>query len=111
MKPFSEIQERFLLTTAIVGFMVPNGLFVYHSLLHPAAFQTALANPVALLFMAEALLLMLLLAWLIHHLGFRSPGWLAFIIMSLVGSMAFSVPAFLFLASRKASSNSASVAE
>ena len=55
-----------------------------------------------MLFITEAFLLMLFFAWLIRHLGFRSPGWLAFLIMSLVGSMVFSVPAFLYLVSRKA---------
>lgn len=85
-----------------MGLVVPNGLFLYHSLVQPAALLAALSNPVALVFLAEAFLLMLVLAWLIHHLGFRSPGWLAFLIMSLAGSMAFSVPAFLYLVSRKA---------
>jgi len=51
---------------------------------------------VALVFIIEAFLLMFLFAWVIRYLGFRSPGWLAFIIMSLLGSMVFSVPAFLF---------------
>lgn len=56
----------------------------------------------ALVLITEAFLLMFLFAWLIHHLKFRSPGWLAFIVMSHVGSMVFSVPAFLYLASRNA---------
>ena len=104
MQLFTRTQKNFLIAMAIFGLVVPNGLFLYYSLFAPAALRAALANPVALVFMFEAFFLMVLLAWLIHHRGFRLPGWLAFIIMSLAGSMAFSVPAFLYLTSRKAGS-------
>ena len=104
MKPFSRTQESILLALAIFGLIVPNGSFLYYSFVAPATHHAALTNPVALVFITEAFLLMFLFAWLIRHLGFGSPGWLAFIIMSLVGSMVFSVPAFLYLASRKARS-------
>lgn len=100
MKPFSATQEKLLLALAVFGLIVPNGFFLYYSLVAPAALHSALGNPVALVFITEAFLLMFLFAWMIRYLGFRSPGWLAFIIMSLLGSMVFSVPAFLYLASR-----------
>jgi fatty-acid desaturase len=103
MKPFTPTNEKFLIVLAIFGLLVPNGVFLYYFLFAPSVLHAAFANPVALVFMLEALLLMIFFAWLIHHRGFRSPGWLAFIIMSLVGSMAFSVPAFLYLSSRKTS--------
>lgn len=106
MKAFTKKQETFLLVLAIFGFIVPNGCFLYYSLTAPAIVSAALNNPVSLAFIAEAFLLMFLLAWLIRQSGYRSPGWLAFIVMSLVGSMAFSVPAFLYFASRKKRSTS-----
>lgn len=84
------------------GLVVPNGLFLYYFLFAPAVLSAAFANPVALVFMFEAFLLMILFAWFIHHRGYHSPGWLAFLVMSLAGSMVFSVPAFLYLSSRKA---------
>lgn len=102
MKPFSRTQERLLLALAVFGLIVPNGVFLYYSLVAPAALHAALRNPVALVFITEAFLLMFLFAWVIHRLGLRGPGWLGFIVMSLVGSMVFSVPAFLYLASRHA---------
>jgi len=102
MQPFTSPQERLLLGLAIFGLVVPNGVFLYYSIAQPAALHAALANPAALVFVVEAFILMFLFAWLIHRSGFRSPGWLAFIIMSLVGSMVFSVPAFLYLTSRHA---------
>lgn len=94
--------EKVLLGLAIFGLVVPNGVFLYYSLLEPAVLRAALANPVALVFIIEAFFLMALLAWLIHRLGLRSPGWPAFILMSLAGSMVFSVPAFLYLSSCRA---------
>ncbi len=102
MKPFTTSQEKLLLALAVFGLIVPNGFFLYYSFLAPASLYAALSNPIALVFIAEAFLIMFLFAWVIRHFGFRSPGWLAFIIMSLVGSMVFSVPAFLYLASHNA---------
>ncbi len=100
MKPFTETQEKLFLGLALFGLIIPNGFFLYYSLVAPASLHAALTNPIALVFITEAVLLMFLFAWLIHRWGIRSPGWLAFIIMSVVGSMVFSVPAFLNLASR-----------
>lgn len=102
MTPFTSAQEKCLLGLAIFGLTVPNGLFLYHAIFNPDIMRAALANPIAQVFIAEAFLLMFLFAWFIHRQGFRSPGWLAFIIMSLVGSMVFSIPAFLYLLNRKA---------
>jgi hypothetical protein len=109
MKPFSRGQEKALLALAIFGLIVPNGVFLYFSFIHATALHEALNNPIALVFMTEAFLLMLLFAWLIRQLGFHSPGWLVFLIMSLVGSLVFSVPAFLYLASRRARIGSAAL--
>jgi hypothetical protein len=89
-----------LLALALFGLFVPNGVFLYCFFATPEVVKAALGNPVALVFMAEAMLLMLLFAWIVPRLGLRSPAWTIFILASLVGSLAFSVPAFLYLASR-----------
>ena len=102
MKPFTESQEKLLLGLSIFGLSVPNGVFLYYAFTAPAVLQGAMANPVSLVFIVEAFVLMFLFAWLIHRQGIKSPGWFAFILMSLIGSMLFSVPACLYLASRKA---------
>lgn len=101
MKPFSILQERMLAILATFGFLVPNGIFVYASM-QADVLRVALSNPIALMFIIEALFLMALFAWLIHRSGNKYPGWQAFIILSVLGSMAFSVPAYLYLASRRA---------
>lgn len=100
MHPFTPIQERLLAGLAFFGLCVPNGIFLYYSLVRPDVLGAALANPVALVFIAEAFILMFLFAWLIRRQGLRSPGWFAFVVLSLVGSMVFSIPAFLYLSSR-----------
>jgi hypothetical protein len=102
MKPFTETQEKLLLGLSIFGLIVPNGAFLYYAFAAQQTLQEAMANPVSLVFIIEAFVLMFLSAWLIHRQGIKSPGWLAFILMSLIGSMIFSVPACLYLASRKA---------
>jgi len=38
------------------------------------------------------------LAWMIRTRGFRWPGWILFLVMTLVGGLAFAVFAFLLLA-------------
>ena len=106
MKPFSNSQNRLLLTFALFGLIVPNGIFLYYSLRAPATLYAALGNPVSLVFIGEAFFLMFLFAWVLRHWGIRAPGWFAFIAMSLIGSMIFSVPTFLYFASRNAARRS-----
>jgi hypothetical protein len=102
MKTFATTEEKLLFALAIFGLVVPNGLFIYYFLFFPAVLWASFSNPIALVFMIEAFVLMILFGWLIHYHDYRSPGWLAFIVMSLIGSMAFSVPFFLYLTSRRA---------
>lgn len=101
MLSFSQPQRTLLLVMAIFGLVVPNGAFVYLSITRWDLVVSAMTNPIALVFIVEAFALMFLFAWLIHRQGLKAPGWLAFIIMSLLGSMMFSVPACLWLWSRE----------
>jgi hypothetical protein len=75
MKPFSRGQEKALLALAIFGLIVPSGVFLYFSLIDATALHKALINPIALVFMTEAFLLMLLFAWLIRWVCVRPGGW------------------------------------
>ena len=90
-----------LYLVAALGLFGLNGVFLYYALLHPQVMTDALANPIGLVFILEAFLMMGLLTWLIAQLGLRRPGWAAFVVLSMVGSLAFSVPAFLLLHLRK----------
>jgi hypothetical protein len=86
---------------AAVGLLVLNSVFLYYAFAHPDVLAEAAQNPISAVFQLEAFLLLALAAWLIHRLGLRRPGWLAFVVMSLAGTLAFSVPAFLLLHLRK----------
>lgn len=86
-----------LLVAAILGFVVFNLPYLYFAFLQPEVQSAALANGVALVFMGEALFLLLLFALLMGLLGLKRPGWLFFVAMSILGSMAFSVPLQLYL--------------
>ena len=100
MKPFTAGQERFLLVLAVFGFLVPNGIFLYQAVADPDAVRASFSNPIAIVLWLEALLLLGLFCWLIHRNGNPKPGWVVFLILSLVGSLACSVPAFLWMWSR-----------
>lgn len=97
---FSRNARLLLAIIALFGLLVPNGIFLWAAFSDFPAMLKALTDPVALVFVLEAFGLMFLLAWLIHRSDLK-PGWLVFVLMSLAGSLAFSVPAWLWLASRK----------
>ena len=84
-----------LILVAAVGLFGLNGVFLFYALLHPGTMRAALANPIALVFMLEAFVMVAFAAWVVATFGLKRPGWVAFVVLSLVGGLAFSVPAFL----------------
>ena len=86
---------------ALVGLLGLNGVFLYTVFARPDLIAPALFNPLALAFIAEAFVMMFFGAWAMHRLGVRRPGPLAFIVLSLVGGLAFSVPAVILLHLRR----------
>ena len=88
-----------LLAISLIGFVLINIPFLYFAIFDTATYEAGMSNGLALVFIGEAFLLMLLLAYLIRVLGLNKPGWITFIILSIVGSMAFSVPFYLYLIS------------
>jgi hypothetical protein len=89
-----------LLVLSILGFLLINCPFLYFTLMVEGAYAEAMGNGIALVFMGEAFLLLGFFAFLIAKLGGRSPGWLFFVGMSLLGGLAFSIPLQLWLWSR-----------
>ena len=87
--------ERLVLwSLAVIGFVVVNGAFLY-GIFRPGALQEAMANPVALAFMIEAALLMGALAYLLTRWRVNRLSWVWFVLLSLLGSMAFALPIVL----------------
>ncbi|WOO41638.1 hypothetical protein [Rubellicoccus peritrichatus] len=89
-----------LLVAAIFGFLAINCPFLYFAFIEKEAYAEAMSNGIALVFMGEAFLLMIFFAFVIAKSGTKKPGWIFFIVMSILGSLAFSVPLQLYLMSR-----------
>lgn len=87
--------ERFLLwTLAGFGFVVLNGVFIY-GLLEPQMLREAMTNPLALVFIGEALVLVGVMAYLLAKWRVSRLPWPWFVLLSLLGSMAFALPVVL----------------
>lgn len=97
-------ERLFLWGLAVVGFLGVNGAFLY-GLLRPAVLEQALGNPLALAFMVEAMLLMGALAYLLTKWRVSRLHWGWFILLSLLGSMAFALPIVLLWPRERATSH------
>ena len=87
--------ERFWLwSLSVVGFFGVNGAFLY-GIAQPEVLREALANPVAVAFMAEAFLLLGALAYLLTKWGVARLSWPWLVVLSLLGGIAFALPVVL----------------
>lgn len=94
-------RERFWLwALAAFGFLGLNGAFVYGSLVRPGLLESALSNPVAVAFIAEALILVAVLAYLFARWGVSRLAWGWFVLLSLLGGLAFAIPVALLVPGR-----------
>jgi hypothetical protein len=92
---YSSAERAGLWILAFLGFAVMNGIFVYTLLFRRADLSAALANPVSLAFIVEALILAFVLGWLLQKWRVSHLGWGWFVTLSLLGSMAFALPVVL----------------
>lgn len=101
--------ERFLLLSlAAVGLVGVNGAFLYGVIIEPEALSAAMRNPVSLAFQVEAFLLLGALTYLLRKWGVIRISWVWFIILALLGSLAFALPvALLWRRGGRAESGSA----
>jgi hypothetical protein len=97
---YSRGERLWLVALAVTGFVGINGVFLWTLFAHPAVMREALANPLALAFMAESMLLVAVLAWLFRRWGLTQLGWGWFVALSLIGSLAFAIPVALLLPRR-----------
>ncbi len=96
MYDISPRSRTLLLLFAIIALVGPNGLFLYTSFTQPELIQEANANPVALAFMIEAMMLFglfLVYIWL----KTRSVAQVVlYTVLTFIGSLAFSFVYFLY---------------
>ena len=90
-----------LIALAAVGFIALNTVFIYALFFQPELVVQAHTNPVSAVFIAESLLLMVFFAYFLRKWGVARLGWGWFIVLSLIGSMAFAIPVVLLWPKRK----------
>jgi hypothetical protein len=95
-------RERVWLTVlATFGLLGANGAFLYGVVRQPDAIAETLANPIAAAFVVEALVLTGVLAYLLSRWKVTRVHWAWFVLLSLVGSLAFALPAVLLMSGRR----------
>jgi hypothetical protein len=97
---YSRVERVWLTGLAIFGFVALNGAFAYGILFEPQAMTVALSNPIAAAFIVEALILVALLAYLFDRWGVSRLHWSWFVLLSLLGGLAFSIPVALLVSDR-----------
>jgi hypothetical protein len=91
-----------LLIVALFGLLVPNGIFVYWLLRDYHGLGPVLSDRLALGFILDAMLAMILIA---AHFAKSPPGrlpWWWFVLFSLIGGLGFSLPLYWWLNTRGA---------
>lgn len=90
-------RRTFLLSIALFGLIVPNGMFFYFIFAEFTSLSAVLSNWLALGFIIDAFMATGLLAWWFarHPLGPYS--WKSFVLLSLLGGLGFSLPFFYYL--------------
>ena len=86
-----------LLLFAVLGLAAPGGLFVYWVLTDYTTLAAALSDKMALAFFADLLLSTLLLAYCFARKPIGPVKWPWFLVLSLLGTLAFGLPLFIWL--------------
>lgn len=97
---YSRGERGALIALAVVGFVL-NAVFIYGVVTNWQQVVDAHLNPVSAPFIAEAILLMWFFAYLLRKWGVSRLGWGWFVVLSLVGSMAFAIPVVLLWPKKK----------
>jgi hypothetical protein len=90
-----------LLAVALFGLVVPNGMFFYASLHDPNGCGGVARNLLASSFMLDAFVAMGLLAYFFAMRPIGLVKWYWFVLLSLLGGMAFSLPLYWWLNSKR----------
>jgi hypothetical protein len=94
-------EKAAMIALGVIGAVVLNSVIVYCAIFHWDLVVEAHLNPVSAVFIAEAVLLMCFWAYFLRKWGVARLGWGWFIVLSLLGSMAFAIPVVLLWPRRK----------
>ena len=92
-----------LILVALFGLIVPNGLFLYWLLVEATGFQDVLNNRLALAFIIDAVMVLIILAVYFARRPVGRVGWGTFVLLSLIGGLGFSLPMYWWLNHREPS--------
>lgn len=92
---YSGMERFWLWALAVFGLAAVNGTFLYGLLFEPRAIAEAMSNPIAAAFIVEALVLVGVFAYLFSKWRVIRLSWRWFVLLSLLGSMAFALPVVL----------------
>ena len=85
---------------AACGFVVVNGLFLYAMVFQPESVTDAMTNPLAVAFLLESVLLLGALSYLLERWKVSGVRWGWFVVLALLGSIAFALPMVLLWSGR-----------
>jgi hypothetical protein len=91
-----------LILVAAVGLLGPGGLFLYWLFNDYSSISAALSDRMALAFFVDLLMSTFLLAYLFARKSLGPVKWPWFVLLSLLGTLAFSIPLFIWLNWRRA---------
>jgi hypothetical protein len=86
-----------LLLVALFGLLVPNGLFIYWLLFDFHGLGAVVQDRLALGFILDALLALVLLSVYFANRPIGRVGWQWFVFRSLLGGLGFSLPLYYWL--------------
>ena len=89
-----------LLWIAAVGFFVPNGFFIYWLLYEFNGFAPVLQDKLALGFIIDVFIALILLSVYFAYRPIGRVRWPWFVVLSLMGGFAFSLPLYYWLNQR-----------
>ena len=91
-----------LVFLAVVGNLVPGGLFLFWLFNDYTSLSAALSDRLALAFLLDLLMSTVMLAYLFARKPLGPVKWPWFVALTLLGTLAFSIPFFLWLNWRRA---------
>jgi len=86
-----------LVFLAVIGLLAPGGLFLYWLLVDHSSLSAALSDRMALAFFVDLLMSTFLLSYLFARKPLGPVKWPWFLALSLLGTLAFSIPLFIWL--------------
>jgi len=92
---YTKREQVFLAILAFIGVAGLNGVFLWAVLRRPEALSSALTNPIAAAFIAEAFILVGVLAYFLARWRLSRVHWAWFVLLSLVGGLVFALPVAL----------------